>query len=88
MTGSGLRSARDGELRSTQPHCLPVRASMAAKPDVAGRRSTDGATKSRSPDTNSFHFVGGTSRGPTLATYDSQYMEDYVAEFMKNKQGN
>ncbi|HZT07393.1 MAG TPA: VOC family protein [Chloroflexota bacterium] len=38
------------------------------------------------PDTNSFHFVGGSSAGPNLATYEGHYMEDYVEAFMKAKQ--
>jgi len=38
-------------------------------------------------DTNSFHFVGGHSESPTLATYEGKYMEDYVDALMKNKQG-
>jgi catechol 2,3-dioxygenase-like lactoylglutathione lyase family enzyme len=37
------------------------------------------------PDTNSFHFVGG-SGSPTLATYEAHYMEDYVEAFMKAKE--
>ena len=37
-------------------------------------------------DTNSFHFVGGSSDGPTLATYHAHYMEDYVEAFMKAKE--
>jgi catechol 2,3-dioxygenase-like lactoylglutathione lyase family enzyme len=37
-------------------------------------------------DTNSFHFVGGSSDGPRLATYEAHYMEDYVEKFMKAKE--
>jgi catechol 2,3-dioxygenase-like lactoylglutathione lyase family enzyme len=40
------------------------------------------------PDTNSFHFVGGISDGPTLAAYEGRYMEDYVEAFMKSKEGD
>jgi hypothetical protein len=39
------------------------------------------------PDTNSFHFVGGTSSGPTLAEYQGRYMEDYVEAFMQAREG-
>jgi catechol 2,3-dioxygenase-like lactoylglutathione lyase family enzyme len=37
-------------------------------------------------DTNSFHFVGGVSDSPTMATYEGRYMEDYVEAFMKEKE--
>jgi hypothetical protein len=40
------------------------------------------------PDTNSFHFVGGVSDGPTLAVYEGKYMEDYVSAFMASKEAN
>jgi catechol 2,3-dioxygenase-like lactoylglutathione lyase family enzyme len=39
-------------------------------------------------DTNSFHFVGGSSSHPQLATYEAHYMEEYVDAFMKNKEAN
>ncbi len=37
------------------------------------------------PDTNSFHFVGAVSDGPTLAVYEGRYMEDYVDAFMQSR---
>jgi catechol 2,3-dioxygenase-like lactoylglutathione lyase family enzyme len=38
------------------------------------------------PDTNSFHFVGGTSSAsPTLVDYEPRYMEEYVSAFMEAK---
>jgi len=79
---------RDGKLE-IDPGDLPARTGQHGS--EAGRRwkaMYGRGDQIYDPDTNSFHFVGGTSDRPTLATYESQYMEDYVAELMKNKPGN
>lgn len=68
------------------PSSLPARTGMHGS--VAGRRWK--AMYGRGDqfydwDTNSFHFVGGSSASPTMATYEAHYMEEYVDAFMKAK---
>jgi catechol 2,3-dioxygenase-like lactoylglutathione lyase family enzyme len=79
--------AAEGPLK-TDPGALPARTGMHGS--AAGRAWK--AMYGRGDqifdwDTNSFHFVGGSSSSPTLATYEAHYMEEYVDEFMKSKQG-
>ena len=35
------------------------------------------------PDTNNFHFVGGTSPEPTMARYEPHYMEEHIEAYIK-----
>jgi len=35
------------------------------------------------PDTNNFHFVGGTSSEPTMARYEPHYMEEHIAAYIE-----
>jgi len=39
-------------------------------------------------DTNSFHFAGGISDSPTMATYQPHYMDEHVDDFMKARGPN
>ena len=78
--------AAQGPLQ-TDPGDLPARTGMHGS--AAGRKWK--ALYGRGDqifdwDTNSFHFVGGSSPAPTLATYEAHYMEDYVEQFKKNKE--
>jgi len=35
------------------------------------------------PDTNNFHFVGGSSSEPTMARYEAHYMEEHIDAYIK-----
>jgi len=68
------------------PGALPARSGMHGS--AAGRRWK--ALYGRGDqifdwDTNSFHFVGGTSPCPNLARYEGHYMDEYVEEFLAAK---